>query len=46
MKQTLGESAVGYSTATKWYTEFKRGTSTCDDMPHCQRRKCGMLRNL
>jgi len=35
MKETLGESAPAYSTFTKWYAEFKRGRSSCEDLQCC-----------
>jgi len=37
MKETLGESAPAYSTATKWYAKFKRGRSSCEDSQRCGR---------
>jgi len=37
MKETLGESAPAYSTITKWYAEYKRGRSSCEDSHRCGR---------
>ena len=34
IKKTLGESAPACLTVTKWYAEFKRGRSSCEDSQH------------
>jgi len=37
MKETSWESAPAYSTVTKWFAEFKRGRSSCEDSQRCGR---------
>jgi len=36
-EEASGKSAPGYTTVTKWYAEFKRGRSSCEDSRRCGR---------